>query len=231
MASVETFAQFFILCRHTDRAGIHMAFAHHHTPQYDQCGGGKAKLFGSQQGHQYDVASGFQLPVCLQADLSAQTVHDQCLLCFRQSQFGRQSGITDRADWRSTCSAFGSGDDDAVCFRFGYTCRDGSDATFRNQLDADLRFRIDILEVEDQLCQIFDRIDIMVGRRGDQRDARNGMTRLCNDVVHLVPRQLPAFSRLGSLGHLDLYFICIYQVFRCYAETSRCHLFDGRAER
>ena len=113
MAPVETFAQLFILCRHTDRAGIHMAFAHHHTPVRSVRRWQKPNSSAPNRSHQYDVASGFQLSVCLQANLSAEAVHDQCLLCFRQSQFRRQSGITDRADRRSTCSAFGSGDDDA----------------------------------------------------------------------------------------------------------------------
>lgn len=76
-----------------------MAFAHHHAAQYDQGGGGETELFGSQQGHQDDVAPGLQLSVGLQPDLPAKVIHDQCLLRLRQSQFGRQSG---RSGWSSS---------------------------------------------------------------------------------------------------------------------------------
>ena len=91
--------------------------------------------------------------------------------------------------------------------------------------------RVDVLQVEDELCQVLDRVDIVMGRRRDQGDARNGVACLCDHVVHLEARQLSAFTRLGTLGDLDLYFVGIHQVFGCHAETSRSHLLDGGAER
>ena len=168
VTAVETFAQFLVLGGDTHRAGVHVAFAHHHAAQYDQGGGGETELFGSQQGHQDDVAPGLQLSVGLQPDLPAKVIHDQCLLRLRQSQFGRQSGVADGAHRRSTCSPFGSRYDDAVGFSFCYACCNCPDTAFRYQLHAYFGTRVDIFQVEDQLCQVFDRVNVMVGRRRDQ---------------------------------------------------------------
>ena len=62
---METFAQFLVLSGDTYRAGVHVAFAHHHAAQHDQGGSSETELFGSQQSHQDDVAPGLQLSVCL----------------------------------------------------------------------------------------------------------------------------------------------------------------------
>ena len=71
---METFAQFLVLRSDAYRAGIHVAFAHHDTTQYDQGGGGEAVFFGSEHGHEDDVAARLQLSVGLQADLSAEVI-------------------------------------------------------------------------------------------------------------------------------------------------------------
>ena len=43
---------------------------------------------------------------------------------------------------------------------------------------------------------------------------------LCDDIVDLVSRQLSAFARFSSLGHLNLYFFRINQIFSCHAEAT-----------
>ena len=42
---------------------------------------------------------------------------------------------------------------------------DGAHADFGNQFDGNIRLRVAVFEVEDQLRQVFDRIDVVVGRR------------------------------------------------------------------
>ena len=39
---------------------------------------------------------------------------------------------------------------------------------FGHQLHADFGFRIDVLQVEDKLCQVFDGIDVVMGRGRNQ---------------------------------------------------------------
>ena len=70
----------------------------------------------------------------------------------------------------------------------------------------------------------------MVRRRGNQRDARYGVTGTGYHFVHLIAGQLSAFARLGALCNLDLYFIRIYQIFGSHAKTSRSYLFDGTSQ-
>ncbi len=50
------------------------------------------------------------------------------------------------------------------------------------------------------------------------------MTGLGDDLVDLETRQLTTFSRLGTLCHLDLDFLCVYQIFCCHTETAGSHL-------
>ena len=61
--------------------------------------------------------------------------------------------------------------------------------------------------------------------RRDEADARDGVTGLGNDLVDFEAWQLSAFTRLSALCHLDLYLLGIDEVFGCYTETARSHLF------
>ena len=145
-----------------------MTFTHHDTPQYNQSAGCKSELFGTQHRHQHDVTTGFQLPVHLQHHLPAQTVQYKSLLRFTQSQFRRDAGIADTGGRRGTRTTFRTGDDDKVCFCFGHSGGNGSYTAFGYQFHTDLGTRIYILQVEDQLCQIFDGINVVMGRGRDQ---------------------------------------------------------------
>ena len=48
---------------------------------------------------------------------------------------------------------------------FRHTGSDGADTDFSHQLHADRRRGMDLVEIVDQLSEIFDRIDVMVRRR------------------------------------------------------------------
>ena len=164
----ETPAQLRVLGSYTYGAGVLVAFAHHHASQYDEGGSGETVFFCTEHGHEHYVASGFQLTVHLQHHLSAQPVQHQRLLCLAQSEFGRYAGIADRAGGRCACAAFGTGDDNEVGFGFRHACGDSPHTAFGHQLHADLGFRVDVLQVEDELCQVLNGIDVVVGRRRNQ---------------------------------------------------------------
>ena len=67
----------------------------------------------------------------------------------------------------------------------------------------------------------------MVRRRGDQPDARSGVSGLGNPRIDLVSGQLPAFTRLRSLRHLDLNVVAVDEVFTGDTEAPRGNLLDG----
>ena len=48
-------------------------------------------------------------------------------------------------------------------------------------------------------------------------------------TIDFMPGQLAAFSRLGSLRHLDLNHIGIGKIFRRHPKATGSNLFDGRA--
>jgi hypothetical protein len=60
-------------------------------------------------------------------------------------------------------------DQDHIGLRLGHTGGDGADTGGRHQLHRHLGARVDLLQVVDQLRKIFDRIDVVVRRRRDQR--------------------------------------------------------------
>ena len=105
----------------------------------------------------------------------------------------------------------------------------GADADFADQLDGDISFGIAVLQVKNQLRQIFDRIDVVMRRRRNQGDAGNAVTQFTDVLADLVTGQLSALAGLGALGDLDLQLIGIHQVVRRDPEAARSDLLDGAA--
>ena len=95
------------------------------------------------------------------------------------------------------------------------------------QLDVDPAYRVRVLKVKDELGQVLDGIDVVMRRRGDKSYSRCGVSSPGDPGVNLVARQLPAFTGLGTLRHLDLEVIAVNQVLAGHTEASRGHLFDG----
>ncbi len=103
---------------------------------------------------------------------------------------------------------------------------DGADTGMADQLHRDQRGRVDLLEVVDQLGQVFDGVDVVVRWWRDQADPRLGITQPCDQFVDLVPGQLAAFAWLGALRDLDLQDFGVDQVLGGDAEAARGDLFD-----
>jgi hypothetical protein len=97
----------------------------------------------------------------------------------------------------------------------------GADARLGDQLDRTSALRVDLLEVEDELRQVLDRVDVVVRRRRDQRRAGRCSGAVAAMVsVDLVARQLAALAGLGALRHLDLQLLGVDQVGRRDAEAA-----------
>ena len=86
---------------------------------------------------------------------------------------------------------------------------------------------IDVLQVEDELRQILNRIDVVMGRRRNKDHTGGGMTHPGDNGVYFVTGKLAALAGLGALTDLDLDVVGIDQIFGGNAETARGHLFDG----
>ena len=87
--------------------------------------------------------------------------------------------------------------------RLGHAGSDRADADFGHQLDRDPCRRIDVLQIVDQLRDIFDRIDVVMRRRRDQADAGRRMAHAGDRLVDLrrraTARPRPAWAPCAIL--------------------------------
>ena len=158
-------AQFGVLGGHTHRTGVSVALTHHHAAQYDEWQCTKREFVCTKHRHDNNVFGGFQLAVGLQAHLVAQAVYDQCLLSLCQSYLWRNACKSHAAGRTGACSSLGTAYDDEVGFGFCYTRSNGSHSALRYEFHTHGCCRVDVLQVEDELRQILNRVDVMMRRR------------------------------------------------------------------
>ena len=112
-----------------------------------------------------------------------------------------------------------SADKHHIGIGFGYAARHSAYPGLGDQLHADPRARVDLSEVVDQLRQVLNRIDIVMGRGRNQRDAFHGAADAGNEWSHLVSGQLPPLAGFRALRHLDFQFLGSDQVLGRHAES------------
>ena len=125
-----------------DRAGVQMALAHHDAADRDQRRGGDAPFFGPQHRGNGHVFGGANHAVGLHDDAAAQIVLHQHLVRFGQAQFPGRAGVLDRSLRAGAGAAVVAADQHDVRFSLGHARRDGADADFGHQLDADARLAV-----------------------------------------------------------------------------------------
>ena len=222
-------AQLRVLGRDSNRAGVQMALAHHDAAHRDERGGREAEFLGAQQRGDHHIATGLQLSVGLHPDAAAQVVEQKHLLCLGEAQLPRDARVLQGAQRRGPGAPGVAADQDHVRMRLGDAGRDRADTDLRDQLDRDARGGVYVLQVEDQLREVLDRVNVVVRRRRNQGHSGRGMPQPCNHLVHLVPRQLAALAGLRALRHLDLQLVGVDQVVRRHSESSRGDLLHRAA--
>src|ERR1035437_1013290 len=95
---------------------------------------------------------------------------------------------------RGTGATVVAGDENDVGVRLGDTSGDRAHAHLGNQLDTDAGVAVAVLQIVNQLGEIFDRVDVVVRRRRNESDARSGVTGLGDPRVNLRAGQLTAFT-------------------------------------
>ena len=226
----ESRAQHRVLRGDADRAGVEMAFAHHDAAHRNQRRSGEAELFGAEQSGNHHVAPGLQLSVGLHPDAAAQIVEQQHLLRLGKPKLPRNARVLDGAERRCAGASAIAADQDYVGVRLGNTGGDRAHSHFGDQLHADARLRIHVLQVVDQLRQIFDRINVVVRRRRNQTSRRGWSGADCAMIfIHFVTGQLSALAGLCALRHFDLQLVGIDQVVRGNAEARRSYLLHRTA--
>ena len=122
-----------------------------------------------------------------------------------------------------------AGDLDHIGVGLGHTSGDGADADLGHQLHAHRRLGVHLMQIVDQLGEILNRIDVVMGRRRDQRHTGFAVAQPGDVLVHLGAGQLATLTGLGPLGHLDLQLFAAAQVFGRNAEAAGGHLLDRGA--
>ena len=227
----ELLAQLRVLRRHADRAGVQVADAHHDAARHDERRGRKAEFLGAEQRGDDHVAAGLELAVHLDDDAIAEAVEEQDLLRFGEPELPGDAGVLDRGQRRRAGAAVVTGNQHDVGVRLRHASGDRADADLGDQLDVHARDRVGVLQVVNQLRQVFDRVDVVMRRRRNQRHAWRRVPDLRNPRIDLVPGQLAAFAGLGALRHLDLQVVGVDEVFAGDAEARRRDLLDGAAPR
>jgi hypothetical protein len=114
-----------------------------------------------------------------------------------------------------------------VGVRLGHARRDRADPHLGHELYADSRRRVGAAQVEDQLLEVLDRVDVVVGRRRDQAHAGGRVADPGDVGIDLVAGELTALAGLCPLGHLDLEIVGVHEVVDRHAEAPGGDLLDG----
>ena len=151
-------------------AGILLAIALHQAAHRDERHGGEPEFFGAQEAGDRHIATIHQLAIGFEHDAAAQTVLQQGLLRFGQAHLERQACMMDRIARGCTCATVRTGDEDLVRTALGNAGRDRAYARFGNELDRYARAGVGVLQIEDELGQVLDRIDVVMRRRRNEPD-------------------------------------------------------------
>ena len=214
------------LRRDAGRTRIQVALPRHVAANRDQYRCTERKLIRPQQsGNQHILRRG-QATIGPQTHPAPHAILHQHLLGLGQPKLPRIARVLDARKRSRTGPARISGNHDEVRVGLRHARGHRPHAALRDQLHPNRSPRIDTLQVVDQLRQVFDRINIVMRRRRDQRHAGLSVTKPCNQATYLVARKLTSLSGLGTLCHLDLNLIGMRKVLRRHAESSGGHLLD-----
>ena len=165
-----------------------MTNAHHDATAHHKRSRCETKFFSTKKRSDDDVSSSFHLPIGLHNDAIAKPVEQQRLLGFGKTEFPWHASMFQRRQWRSTSSTIVSRNQHNIGFCFAYACGNSSDSNFRHQLHMHSSGRVRILQVVNELLQIFNGVDVMVRWWRNKPNTRGAVTRFCDPRIHLVPR-------------------------------------------
>ena len=225
----EALAKLGVLRGDAHGARVEVADAHHDAALHDQRRRGEAELLGSEERADDDVAARLQLPVDLYDDAVAHAVEHEGLLGLGEPEFPRGAGVLQRVQGARAGAAVVPRDEDDVGERLRDAGGDRADARLAHELHVHACLRVGALEVEDQLLEVFDRVDVVVRRRRDETDAGGRVARASDPRVDLRGRQLAALAGLGALRELDLDVVGMREVHARHAEAARGDLLDRAA--
>ena len=222
----EALPQARVLRGDTHGAGVLLAVALHEAAKRDERRRAEAKLLGTQEARDRDVAAVHELRVGLDHHAGAQAVQKQRLLRLGKAKLQGKSRMVDGVARRRSRAAVRAGDQDLVRTALRDASRDRANSGLAHELDGDHRVRVRVLQVEDELRQVLDGVDVVVGRGRDQADAGRGVPDLRDPRPDLLAGEVSPLAGLRALGHLDLDLLCAPQVAARHAKARGRDLLD-----
>ena len=185
-----------------------MARAHHQAALGEQQRRAERVLVGAEQRRDDDVAAGLEAAVDAQPHAAAQAVRDERLLRLGEPELPGSAGVLDRRQRARAGAAVGAGDVDRRrrC-AFATPAATSPTPVSATSFTEIARRGFTCAQVEDQLREILDRVDVVVRRRRDQRDAGLRVAQPRDLLGHLVRRELAALAGLRALRDLDLQLV------------------------
>ena len=222
----EPLPQLRILRGDPHRTGVEMALPHHDAADHDERRRGNAEFLGAEHGGDHHVLGRADHAVGLHDDPPAEVVHHEHLVRLGEAELPRQPAVHDRSLWARAGAAVVAGDEHHVGLPLRHARSDRAHAHLGHQLHADPRMVVGVLQVVDQLREILDRVDVVVGRRRNQAYARRAMTNPRDLAVDLVAGKLATLAGLRTLRHLDLQLLRVDEIEARHAEAAAGHLLD-----
>ena len=203
-----------------------MALTDKNAAQGDQGGSAEIEFLGPEKGGDDDIQTGADTAVGTESDAVAKSVKEKNLLSLGHAEFPGTACIFDGGKGGGSGPAVVSGDEDHIGMGFGDSRGNGADSSFGYKFDADLGPGINLFEVVNQLGEILNAVDVVMGRGRNQHDAGGGAAEGGNQGRDLVARELTAFAGLGSLGNLDFQFRGAGQILGGHTKPAGSDLFD-----
>mmetsp|Transcript_27317 Transcript_27317/g.66294 ORF Transcript_27317/g.66294 Transcript_27317/m.66294 type:complete len:207 (+) Transcript_27317:1261-1881(+) len=203
-SSWELLSKLFLLTGDTNGACVQVANTGHDTTLSNHGNSTKSEFFSTKHGSNHDIQSRPNSTINTNGDTVTKVIVEKCRVGFRETKLPWATSMLDRRKRGSTSTTITTRNLDNIGVSLGNTTGDGSDTNTRDQLDRNAGTFVDGMQIVNQLCQILNTVDIVVRRRRDKGDTWLTGSKSGNVFGNLGSWQLTTFSRLGSLGHLNL---------------------------
>ena len=225
--ALELFPQLGVLRRDADRARVEVALAGHDAAQRDEGGGAEPKLLRAHERPHDDIPPVLEPAIHPQRHAVAQVVGDEHRLRLHQPQLPRQARVFDGRQGGRARPAVIAGNLHHIRELFHHARRNRAHPRLGHELHHHLRGAVDALQVVNQLRQVLDRVNVVVGRGGDERHPLLRVPVLGDLRVHLVPRDVPPLPGFAALRHFNLQLLRVDQVRGRHAEPGARDLLDA----
>ena len=162
--TLEELAELGVLRGDADRARVQMTDPHHDAAGRHERGCRERELLAAEKRRHHHVAARLELAVGLEDDAPAQVVPDEDLLGLGETQLPRQARVLYGGERGSPGAAVVARDGYVVGLRLGHAGRHRANPDLGDELHAHVGRGVGVLEVMDELGEVLDGVDIVVGR-------------------------------------------------------------------